>query len=262
MSAEMSAEMWLLPSHQKQPRPGGRDEIIGEGKLLGTDLAFASEEVLQEKVQDLFERWERPGHSWTVFFWGEFADNLADISSWGMLGGEFADGSSLQLSVKFHDDCAKLVQICFTIIGVLGMLANGSTTCFSSCGWSKHIRKLHWHGSCFVRRYLQKMLSRVITPLDSFTRPAADFSCSWAQELVSHEVIQDLWGSGSRHFESLSDLSDLSGVAILDHTVTAELISRARLELAQLELAGEVTASKDPCASARFFLVVRWMFGG
>ena len=99
-----------------------------------------------------------------------------------MLGGEFADGSSLQLSVKFHDDCAKLVQICFTIIGVLGMLANGSTTCFSSCGWSKHIRKLHWHGSCFVRRYLQKMLSRVITPLDSFTRPAADFSCSWAQE--------------------------------------------------------------------------------
>ena len=114
----------------------------------------------------------------------------------------------------------------------------------------------------FVRRYLQKMLSRVITPLDSFTRPAADFSCSWAQELVSHEVIQDLWGSGSRHFESLSDLSDLSGVAILDHTVTAELISRARLELAQLELAGEVTASKDPCASARFFLVVRWMFGG
>jgi hypothetical protein len=109
------------------------------------------------------------------------------------------------------------------------------------------------------------MLSRVITPLDSFTRPAADFSCSWAQELVSHEVIQDLWGSGSRHFESLSDLSDLSdlsGVAILDHTVTAELISRARLELAQLELAGEVTASKDPCASARFFLVVRWMFGG
>jgi hypothetical protein len=65
----------------------GRDEIIGEGKLLGTDLAFASEEVLQEKVQDLFERWERPGHSWAVFFWGEFADNLADISSWGMLGG-------------------------------------------------------------------------------------------------------------------------------------------------------------------------------
>ena len=102
------------------------------------------------------------------------------------------------------------------------------------------------------------MLSRVITPLDSFTRPATDFSCSWAQELVSHEVIQDLWGSG-KHFE---DLSDLSGVAILDHTVTAELISRARLELAQLELAGEVTASKDPCASARFFLVVRWMFGG
>ena len=99
----MSADMW-----QAQPPPAdearGRDEIIGEGKLLGSDLAHASEEVLQEKVQDLFERWERRG---LFFSGGEFADNLADISSWGR---EFADGSSLELHVKFHDDCAKLVR--------------------------------------------------------------------------------------------------------------------------------------------------------
>lgn len=53
----------------KQPKADearGRDEIIGEGKLLGADMAHASEEVLQEKVQDLFERWERRG----LFFLG------------------------------------------------------------------------------------------------------------------------------------------------------------------------------------------------
>ena len=105
------------------------------------------------------------------------------------------------------------------------------------------------------------MLSRVITPLDSFTKPAADFSCSWAQDLVSQKVIKNLWGSQDEHLEALKNL-DLSGVAILDHTVGAELISRARSELAQLELAGEVTASKDPCASACFFVFLGWMCGG
>ena len=57
----------------------GRDEIIGEGKLLGFDLAHASEELLQEKVQDLFERWEPRGHSWTVFFGGEYLQIIWQI---------------------------------------------------------------------------------------------------------------------------------------------------------------------------------------
>ena len=37
-------------------------------------------------------------------------------------------------------------------------------------------------------RYLQKMLSRVITPLDTFTKPPEAFGCSWARQLVSHRA--------------------------------------------------------------------------
>ena len=94
-------------------------------------------------------------------------------------------------------------------------------------------------------RYLQKMLSRVITPLESFTRAPCDFLHSWARDLVSQQLIQDLWGSPSRR---RLDLEDLSGVAILDHPAPAELIGCARRELQELELLGEVTESKDPCA--------------
>ena len=37
-------------------------------------------------------------------------------------------------------------------------------------------------------RYLQKMLSRVITPLDTFTKAPEAFSCSWARQLVSRQT--------------------------------------------------------------------------
>ena len=54
-------EMWQSQPQNQSNEARGRDEIIGEGKLLGADLAHASEDVLQQKVQDLFERWECPG---------------------------------------------------------------------------------------------------------------------------------------------------------------------------------------------------------
>ena len=49
-------------------------------------------------------------------------------------------------------------------------------------------------------RYLQKMLSRVITPLDSFTCPAGEFSCSWARQLITEEVGPN-WAANLRLFD-------------------------------------------------------------
>ena len=136
-------------------------DIIGEGKLLGSDMAHASDETLQAKVQDMFER------------------------------------------------------------------------------------------------YLQKMLSRVITPLDSYTRAPEDFACSWARDLVSKQTIQDLWGSQTCQTATLpvrDVVEDLSsqlgfsyGVAILNDTVSVKVTRQAREELAALETAGAVTPSQDPC---------------
>jgi len=98
-------------------------------------------------------------------------------------------------------------------------------------------------------RYLQKMLSRVITPLESFTRPPGDFSCTWAQDLISAEVIRSLWGSSTRLDASSGNLEhfEMKGVAIVDNTVEMDVIRKARDELKELEEMGQVTASKDPC---------------
>ena len=94
-------------------------------------------------------------------------------------------------------------------------------------------------------RYLQKMLSRVITPLESFTRSPAEFRCSWAQRTVSQECVEELWGD--RRCDSLGSLGDGLGVAVLDETMDGELLREARRELTALEDKGEVTASQDPC---------------
>ncbi|CAK9006227.1 unnamed protein product [Durusdinium trenchii] len=154
------AEAFLLP-YNASPVEIAQADIIGEGKLLGSDMAHASDETLQAKVQDMFER------------------------------------------------------------------------------------------------YLQKMLSRVITPLDSYTRAPEDFACSWARDLVSKQTIQDLWGSQTCQTATLpvrdvvedlsSQLGFSHGVAILNDTVSVKVTRQAREELAALETAGAVTPSQDPC---------------
>ncbi|CAE7258146.1 phyA [Symbiodinium sp. CCMP2592] len=99
-------------------------------------------------------------------------------------------------------------------------------------------------------RYLQKMLSRVITPLDTFTKPPEAFGCSWARQLVSHRAVTELWGprGTARQIPAGEDWLSLGvGVTVLDNTVDKDLVAKARLELAALEDAGQVTPSKDPC---------------
>eukprot|EP00439_Symbiodinium_sp_Y106_P076076 s270_g15.t1 len=97
-------------------------------------------------------------------------------------------------------------------------------------------------------RYLQKMLSRVITPLDTFTKPPEAFGCSWARQLVSHRAVTELWGPRTaRQIPGEDWLSLGVGVTVLDNTVDKDLVATARLELAALEDAGQVTPSKDPC---------------
>lgn len=105
------------------------------------------------------------------------------------------------------------------------------------------------------------MLSRVITPLESFTRPPGDFSCTWAQDLISAEVIRSLWGSSTRSDASSGNLEhfEMKGVAIVDNTVEMDVIRKARDELKELEEMGQVTASKDPCVWA---VSVKFLFWG
>lgn len=101
------------------------------------------------------------------------------------------------------------------------------------------------------------MLSRVITPLESFTRPPGDLSCTWAQDLISAEIIRSLWGSSTRLDTSSGNLEhfEMKGVAIVDNTVETDVIRKARDELKELEEMGQVTASKDPCVWAVSFQV-------
>ncbi|CAE7794103.1 phyA, partial [Symbiodinium necroappetens] len=97
-------------------------------------------------------------------------------------------------------------------------------------------------------RYLQKMLSRVITPLDTFTKPPEAFGCSWARQLVSHRAVTELWGPRiARQIPGEDWLGLGVGVTVLDNTVDKDLVATAHLELAALEEAGQVTPSKDPC---------------
>ena len=118
--------------------------------------------------------------------------------------------------------------------------------------------KLHsWNifSQDLFERYLQKMLSRVITPLESFTRAPGDFSCTWAQDFISVEIIRSLWGSSTRLDTSSGNLErfEMKGVAIVDNTVEMDVIRKAREELKELEEMGQVTPSKDPCVWAVSF---------
>lgn len=99
--------------------------------------------------------------------------------------------------------------------------------------------------------YLNKMLARVITPVDSFTRPAAEFESRWAEGLVQEHHAMELWGPQSTLREDTAAGRDWLrlgiGVTVADGVVDEELLRRMRRELAALEVAGELQASKDPC---------------
>jgi len=100
-------------------------------------------------------------------------------------------------------------------------------------------------------RYLQKMLARAATDLESFTRPPLDFRCSWADQIIEPRHAEELWqASMSASIARTADADWLSlnvGVSVIDDVVEREIVARARIELDELEMAGDVKPSKDPC---------------
>jgi len=100
-------------------------------------------------------------------------------------------------------------------------------------------------------RYLQKMLARAVTDLESFTRPPFEFRCSWADRIIEPRHAEELWQAGmSASIARTADADWLSlnvGVSVIDNVVERELVARARVELDELEMAGDVNPSKDPC---------------
>jgi len=98
--------------------------------------------------------------------------------------------------------------------------------------------------------YYQKMLARVVNPLDSFTADPSKFRCEWADRLISVQHARTLWGSPEQTVESgeRPEWDKLGiGVAVLDDTVDVGLLGRIRDVLDGMETAGKVSASTDPC---------------
>lgn len=98
-------------------------------------------------------------------------------------------------------------------------------------------------------RYLRKMLSRVVTPVSSFTQDPEKWRCAWADNLIEEQHVRQLWGecdatycTGTDSWQSLG-----IGVTVIDNVMDAGLLQRARAELDELELQSQLTASKDPC---------------
>lgn len=97
--------------------------------------------------------------------------------------------------------------------------------------------------------YMQKMLARVVTPVESFTRAPVEFCCPWAEGTVQEHHVRELWGPQKRGAsDPAGDWLSLGvGVTVADSTVERELVVRARAELDSMEAAGMVKESKDPC---------------
>lgn len=99
-------------------------------------------------------------------------------------------------------------------------------------------------------RYITKMLARVVTSVDSFTRPPSEFRCAWADGVVEWQHARELWGppDGGRGVADPAPWRSLGiGVSVLDSVVEMDLVLRVRKALDKLEAAGETKASEDPC---------------
>lgn len=97
--------------------------------------------------------------------------------------------------------------------------------------------------------YLQKMFARVVTDVESFTKPPSEFRCAWADGIVGQRHAAELWGPQKRGpVRPGSEWLSLGvGVTVVDGAVERGLAVAARGELERLEAAGAVTASRDPC---------------
>merc|ERR1712107_511729 len=97
--------------------------------------------------------------------------------------------------------------------------------------------------------YLNKMVARVIMSVESFTRPPVEFQCEWADSLVQACHIQELWGPQQTCEDDFrqAERSWLAlgvGITVIDGVIDEELAALARGELAALEAAGDVQASR------------------
>jgi len=97
--------------------------------------------------------------------------------------------------------------------------------------------------------YLTKMLARVVTPVTSFTRAPPEFRCGWADGVVRADHARELWGppSGAAGAAGAAWRSLGVGLTVIDGAVGRELILPAVRELADLQAAGSLDASRDPC---------------
>jgi len=98
-------------------------------------------------------------------------------------------------------------------------------------------------------RYIQKMLMRVTTTVESFTKPPSEFRCDWADSVMCERHARELLGP-----QPVEDVPagakwlDLGvGVTVADGTLDLDLALRVRKELDECEAAGKVNPSKDPC---------------
>lgn len=98
--------------------------------------------------------------------------------------------------------------------------------------------------------YLNKMLARVITPVESFTKAPEDFTNPWADRVVRCRQVVELWGPQPTAAEDqqMAEWPSLGvGITVADDVLEGDLAARAREELVALEASGGLQASKDPC---------------
>jgi len=98
--------------------------------------------------------------------------------------------------------------------------------------------------------YLKKMVARVVTPVESFTKAPAEFRCDWADAHVEPRHARELWGlpaTAEPRGPGEEWLSLGVGATVIDGTLEGALAADVLRELHALEAAGEVSQSKDPC---------------
>lgn len=104
-------------------------------------------------------------------------------------------------------------------------------------------------------RYLQKMLARVVTPLESFTSPPEEWRCAWADGIVRARHVRELWGDNDACQDEcatsprvVAELRVLDvGFTIIDDAMDGDLLRRAHAELEEHEAVGDLSESKDSC---------------
>lgn len=100
--------------------------------------------------------------------------------------------------------------------------------------------------------YLNKLLARVITTVESFTQPPENFRNAWADELIDTCHVRELWGRPPDSSQKLgcnaTQWKSLGvGITVMDGVIPADIATSALKELATLEAEGQLRVSKDAC---------------